>query len=124
MIKNPHNALFADGDIIFFDGDSVNVTFSSDKIDILSVDLNNINLDDTSIDEDGPETIIYVRLIAWGNRLKRRKAFNKYISKGLMTGACQKMRKREWNQFLLIKLVQNKICLEVVKMILARVDSI
>ena len=96
MIKKPHNALFADGDIIFFDGDSVNVTFSSDEIDILSVDLNNINLDDTSIDEDGPENIIYVRLIAWGNRLKRRKAFNKYISKGLMPVAWNPTRWWDW----------------------------
>ena len=32
---------------------------------ILSVDLNNINLDDADFDEDDPENIIHVRLIAW-----------------------------------------------------------
>ena len=32
---------------------------------ILSVDLNNINLDDVNFDEDDPETITHVRLMAW-----------------------------------------------------------
>ena len=45
----------------------------------LSVDLNNINLDDVNFDEDNPETIIHVRLIAWSNRFKQRKAFKIYI---------------------------------------------
>ena len=31
---------------------------------ILNTDLNNINLDDTDYDEDDPETIIYIRLLA------------------------------------------------------------
>ena len=30
---------------------------------ILNVGLNNINLDDVSFDEDGPETIFHVRLM-------------------------------------------------------------
>ena len=52
IIKKPHNALFEDDDILFFDGDSGNVTFSNDEIDIISVDLNNINLDDINFDEN------------------------------------------------------------------------
>ena len=40
---------------------------------ILSVDLNNINLDDGKFDEDDSETIIHVRLMAWCNRFKQRK---------------------------------------------------
>ena len=39
---------------------------------ILSVDLNNINLDDDNFDEDDPEIIIHVRLMAWGNKFKER----------------------------------------------------
>ena len=35
-----------------FDKDSANVTFSSDKIGILRLDLNSINLDDFNFDED------------------------------------------------------------------------
>ena len=31
---------------------------------IYSVDLNNINLDDTNYDENEPETIIHIRLLA------------------------------------------------------------
>ena len=42
---------------------------------ILSVDLNNINLDDVSFDEDDPKNIIHVRLMVWCNRFKQRKAF-------------------------------------------------
>ena len=36
--------LFADDDILFFEEDSGNSTFSSDEMSMISVDLNNINL--------------------------------------------------------------------------------
>ena len=51
---------------------------------ILSIDLNNINLDDVNFDRDDLETIIHVRLMAWHNRLKQRKAFKKELTKKLM----------------------------------------
>ena len=51
---------------------------------IVSVDLNNINIDHVNFDEDNPETIIHVRLMAWYNKLKQRKAFKKDKSKELM----------------------------------------
>ena len=51
---------------------------------ILSIDLNNINLDDVNFDRDDLETIIHVRLMAWHNRLKQRKAFKKELTKELM----------------------------------------
>ena len=35
MIKTFHNALFTDNDILFYDQDSGNVTFSSDEMDFL-----------------------------------------------------------------------------------------
>ena len=41
---------------------------------ILSVNLNKINLGDVNFDEDDPETIIHVRLMARCNRLKQGKA--------------------------------------------------
>ena len=47
---------------------------------MLSVDLNNINLDNVNFDEDDPETI-YARLIPWHNRFKQRKALKKELSK-------------------------------------------
>ena len=49
---------------MFFNEDSSNVTFSRDEMGILRVDLDKINLGDVNFDEDHPETIIYVRLMA------------------------------------------------------------
>ena len=55
---NACNALFADDDILFFDEDSGNVTFSSDELGILRLNLN-INLDDTKLYEDDPKSIFH-----------------------------------------------------------------
>ena len=52
---------------------SVNVTFFGDEMDILSVDLNNINLDDIDFYKDGIETIIPIRLMALRKALQKRK---------------------------------------------------
>ena len=46
----------------FFDEDSDNVTFCCNKMGILSVNLN-INFDN-NFDEDDPDTIILIRLLA------------------------------------------------------------
>ena len=80
MIKNPDDAIFSN-DIFFFDEDSGNVTFSSNKMGITSVDLNTANLDNVNSDEDDPQTIINFRLMAWLNRLKECRAGKKDISK-------------------------------------------
>ena len=50
---------------------------------IISVDLNNIDLDGTNYDEDDPETIIPVRLLAWHNKFEKHKALKKELSKEL-----------------------------------------
>ena len=60
-IKKFYNALFADDDTLFFDEDSDNLTFSSNKIGIFIVDLSNINLDVASFSVNGPKTIIYFK---------------------------------------------------------------
>ena len=97
----------------FFDEDSVNITFSNDEMGIFSVGLNNIYDDDVNFDED--ETVIHVRLMAWRNIHKQYGTFKKDISPRLMPlaysilqdggiGACQKMRKKEQNQYSLIKI--------------------
>ena len=44
---------------------------------ILNIDLNNINLDDTNYEEDHPDTIILVRLLAWYIKFEKRKALKK-----------------------------------------------
>ena len=70
-IKTLDNPVFGNNDIVFFDKDSDNVTFSSDEMGILSVDLNNINLDDVNFDEDDPETFIHVLLgVTYLNNVK------------------------------------------------------
>ena len=46
---------------------------------ILSIDLNNINLDDPNYDEDSPEIIIHVRLLAWHSKFETHKALNKEL---------------------------------------------
>ena len=53
MIKKLYTALCADDGFLFFDKDS-GVTFCCNEISILSVNLNNINLDN-NFDEDDPK---------------------------------------------------------------------
>ena len=61
MIKNLLTALYADDNIHYFNEGSGDFIFSCNYMGILSIDLNNINLDDTNYNEDDPETIIHVR---------------------------------------------------------------
>ena len=64
LLKKLFTALYADDNILYFNEDSGDAVFSCNEMGILRIDLNNINLDDTNYDEDDPETIIYVRLLA------------------------------------------------------------
>ena len=41
-------------------------------MDILNIDLNNINLDN-NFDEDDPDTIILIRLLAWHFKFEKHK---------------------------------------------------
>ena len=43
------------------------VIFSCDEMGILTIDLNNINLDDTNYDEDDLKTISHLRLLVLKN---------------------------------------------------------
>ena len=62
------NKMLEKNDVVFstndidVDIDSNIATFLSDGMDLVTIDLNNINLDDY-FDEDDPETIIHVRLM-------------------------------------------------------------
>ena len=77
MIKNLNDDLLSNDDIIFSNEDSNSVTLLSDETGCLSVDRNNINLDDVNFDEEDPETIIHDRLLAWWNRFKHEKHLKK-----------------------------------------------
>ena len=59
MIKIFFTALQEEDNIVYFNEDSSNFMFSSNKMGIVSIDLNNIDLYDTNYYEDDPETIIF-----------------------------------------------------------------
>ena len=52
---------------VFFNEDTGNVTLLGSELGILSVDLNNINLDGANFDKDDPETVIHVRIQGWNS---------------------------------------------------------
>ena len=64
MIKKLLTALYADDNIFCFNEEFCNVVFSCNKMGILSIDLIDINLDDTNYDEVDPETNIQIRILA------------------------------------------------------------
>ena len=43
------------------------------QVFLIIIDLNDINLDDTSYEEDDPNTIILLRLFAWQNKFEKHK---------------------------------------------------
>ena len=65
MIKKLLTALYADDNIFCFNEEFCNAVFSCNKMGILSIDLIDINLDDTNCDEVDPETNIHIRILAW-----------------------------------------------------------
>ena len=73
------NVVFSNDDI---DLDDI-VTFFSNNISIVTIYFNNINLHSDYFDENNPETIVLVRLMAWCSRYKQREAYEK-IDKELM----------------------------------------
>ena len=80
MIKTLFTDFHAHENILFFSEDSSNVVFICNGMSVLNIDLNNINLDDTNYDEDDPDTIILIRLLAWHSKFKKRKNLQKMIS--------------------------------------------
>ena len=65
MIKKVFTALYANDNVLYFNENSDNAVFSWNRMGILNIDLDNINLDDTNYEEYDPETIIHIRLLAW-----------------------------------------------------------
>ena len=77
MIKELFTALYADENILFFKEDSGNVVFSCNEMGIINIDLNNINLGDTNYEEDDPDSIIHIRLLAWHIKFEKHKELKK-----------------------------------------------
>ena len=63
--------MYTDDSFLFFHEDPGDVTFCCNEMGILSVNLNNINLDN-NFDEDDPNNIILILLLAWHSRFKKR----------------------------------------------------
>ena len=74
MLEKLDNSWFSNSDTFFHDVDSNIITFLTDDMGFNIVDVNNINLDDDSFDENHLETINHVRIMTWRKRLKRRKS--------------------------------------------------
>ena len=74
MINNLYTAQYADDGLLFFDEGSGDVTFCCNEMGILSVNLNDINLDNNS-DADDPDTIILIRLLVFHIKFEKCKAF-------------------------------------------------
>ena len=75
MLEKHHNVLHADDDILFYNKDFDKVIFIANQRYILTVDLDKINLDNNNnFDEDDPDTIIHVRLLACHSKFKKRTA--------------------------------------------------
>ena len=74
MIKILFTDFYIDENILHFNEDSCNVVFTCNWMGALYMDLNNINIDNASYDEDDPDTIILVRLLAWHIKFEKRKA--------------------------------------------------
>ena len=73
MIKNLFVALCAEENIPYFNEDFDNAIFNCNGMGILNMDLNNINLDDTNYEENDPDIIILIRLLAWHIESEKRK---------------------------------------------------
>ena len=72
MIKRLYTVLYADENIVYFNEHFADVTYCCDEMSFLSVNLNNNNLDD-NFDEDDPDTISFVRLLAWDFKFEKCK---------------------------------------------------
>ena len=81
MIHKLLTSLYADDNVLYFNEDSGDFIFSFNEIGILSIDLNNINLDDTNKDET--ETVIDVRLLAWHSKFEKRKTPKKRVKQSV-----------------------------------------
>ena len=67
MLEKYHYTLLVDDDTLFSNKDHNKVTFVSNESYVFVVDFDEINISErNNFDEDSPDTIIYVRLLACG----------------------------------------------------------
>ena len=68
------DVILSNDDIDLHDIDFDHVTFVSDGMDLVSIGINYINLDDDNFDRDDHGTVIHFRLIVSRSRFKQHKA--------------------------------------------------
>ena len=68
IIKKLFTTFYADKYILYFNEGSGDAVFNCNGAGIFNIDLNNINLYN-NFDEDDPDTIILIRLLAWHIKL-------------------------------------------------------
>ena len=78
MLEKLDNVVFSNGHIEFDDIDSDIVTFFGDGMGLVTIELNNINLDNNDFNADDPANIVFVRIMGGPNRFKQRKAWKKW----------------------------------------------
>ena len=76
MIKKIFTPLCGNENILCFNEDS-DVLFSRNEMSNLNIDLNKINIDN-NFDENDPDTIILIRLLAWHIKFEKRKELKKF----------------------------------------------
>ena len=91
MLEILDNIVFSNDDINLNYLDCDIVTFLSDDMDVNTIGLNNINLDDNDL-----EIMIHVRPVAWCNEYKQCKTFEKEFSKDVMLVAWHPTRWWDW----------------------------
>ena len=64
MLERIRHVLFSNDDIVFFDEDFRSVTFFTNQMGILSVDLYKIYFDNVNFYENDLESILHVRRLA------------------------------------------------------------
>ena len=94
MVKKLHTALYSDDGLLFLCEDSCDVTFCCNKIGILTVNIDNINLD-KNFDENDPDIIILIRFLASHSKFEKLKVVKLKISKDGGSFSRQKMRKKK-----------------------------
>ena len=72
MITKFYTALYADDNIIYFHENSDEMVFSCNNMNIFSIDLNNIYLDN-NFDEYDPDTFILIRISPWHTKFEKGK---------------------------------------------------
>ena len=69
--------LYADNNVLYFNEGSDDFIFCCNRMGIISIDLNNINLDDSNYDDNDPETIIQIRPSAWHTKFEKHEALKR-----------------------------------------------